>query len=249
VHARSHPDLCVLERSFTETKPKKLKSEIAVDDVRNFNDFFARTSSGGGWRIGLVDCADDLNSESANALLKLVEEPPTKSLILLTCHSPGKVLRTLRSRCRKLPLAPLPAQTTLDVLTALPLNPAVSVSDLSAVAQISEGRPGLALQLLQNDGAKGFQLFAASKRLDATQRNAIGQYFATRASAPQNYDVFVGLLLDWLAQRAKVVQNAKLAELHASLCSQQAIVNGYNLDRRVAVMESLNLIDHALKTA
>jgi DNA polymerase III subunit delta' len=249
VHARAHPDLVVLERSFNDAKPKKLKGEISVDDVRKFNDFFARTSSNGGWRVGLVDCADDLNSESANALLKLVEEPPSKALILLVCHTPGRLLRTLRSRCRKLALSTLTNQLTAEVLTGLPLEPAINSKELLGAAEVSRGRPGFALQLLQSEGAKAFQAFAQAKRLDAAQRHAIGQYFAVRGTAPRDYEVFMGLLLDWLAIRASSTQHVALADLHSQLAEQQAVVSGYNLDRRISIMESLALVDHALKAA
>ncbi len=249
VHARAHPDLAVLERSFNDAKPRKLRAEISVDDVRAFIDFFARTSGSGGWRVGLVDAADDLNSESANALLKLVEEPPSKTLILLVCHAPGKLLRTLRSRCRKLPLSGLEDAQTLQVLQTLPLEPVVDLKALQQAALISGGSPGLALHLLRSEGAKAFQSFVAAKRLDAPMRLSIGQHFATRAAAQADFDVFMGLLLEWLATRARQNSNATLAKLHEDLSRQQSIVSGYNLDRRSAVMEALSLVDQALKAA
>ena len=88
----------VVERAV-DTRNKRLKTEIAVDDARAAQGFFARTSGAGGWRIAIVDCADDLNSESANALLKVIEEPPAQSIFLIVCHQPGRLLRTIRSRC------------------------------------------------------------------------------------------------------------------------------------------------------
>jgi DNA polymerase III subunit delta' len=249
VRARAHPDLAVLERSLNDAKPRKLRAEISVEDVRSFIDVFSRTSGGGGWRIGLVDAADDLNTESANALLKLVEEPPAKALIFLLCHAPGKLLRTLRSRCRKLPLGALTQQETLLILNGLPLEPPVESQELERTSAISQGRPGFALQLLQNQGAKAFQLFGAAKRLDASTRNAIGQHFASRATAPQDFQVFMDLLMDWLAKRTASTLDTDMAALHAELLRQQAISDGYNLDRRSAVMDALARIDDALKAA
>jgi hypothetical protein len=122
IAARSHPDLFVLERGFNDSKPRRLRQEIVVDDARRMSEFFARTSGSGGWRVAIVDCADELNTEAANALLKLVEEPPDKALILLLSHRPGRLLRTLRSRCRRLPLAALDQTSVLSVLTRLPLT-------------------------------------------------------------------------------------------------------------------------------
>lgn len=249
VKARAHPDLVMLERSLNDAKPRKLRAEISVDDVRDFLDFFNRTSGGGGWRVGIVDAADDLNSESANALLKLVEEPPAKTLILLVCHAPGKLLRTLRSRCRTLPLTALAEQQTVHVLNELPLEPSVEAEELARAAAISRGRPGFALQLLHSQGAKAFQTFISAKRLDAPTRNAIGQFFASRATAAQDFQVFMDLLLEWLADRTKQSRNADMAKLHAEMNRQQALTDGYNLDRRSAVMEALNQIDQALKAA
>jgi DNA polymerase III subunit delta' len=249
IGARAHPDMAVLERSFNDAKPRKLRAEISVDDVRRFIDFFARTSSGGGWRVGLVDAADDLSSESANALLKLVEEPPSKTIILLVSHTPGRVLRTLRSRCRRLPLGGLTEAENISVLNALPLEPAISPEALAQAARISGGSPGLALQLMGSQGAKAFQAFIAAKRLDAASRQAIGQYFSTRATAQYDVEVFFDLLLEWLALKAKSHSSQALATLHADLARQKAIVSGYNLDRRVAVMDTLAQVDLALKAA
>jgi DNA polymerase III subunit delta' len=249
VHARAHPDLVVLERTFNDSKSRKLRTEISVDDGRRFIDFFARTSSSGGWRVGLVDAADDLNTESANALLKLVEEPPAKTLILLACHAPGKLLRTLRSRCRMLPLSALTEQQTSEVLLSLPLEPAPDVATLQNLSRICGGRPGFALQLMGSEGAKAFQAFVSAKRLDAATRNAIGQHFATRALAQHDFEVFMGLFLEWLASQAKTLANPVLAALYSDLGKQRAVVGGYNLDRRTAVMDILAQVDQALKAA
>lgn len=249
VHARAHPDLAVLERSFNDSKPRKLRTEISVDDVRRFIDFFARTSSGGGWRVGLVDAVDDLSTEAANALLKLVEEPPAKTIILLVCHAPGKALRTLRSRCRKLVLKGLLEEETVNVLNALPLEPAATPQVLVQAANISGGSPGLALQLMHSEGAKAFQTFLAAKRLDAGLRQSVAQHFATRAAAQFDFEVFIDLLLEWLAKQAKSHNNLAVAKLHGDLARQRGVVTGYNLDRRVAIMDALTQVDLALKAA
>jgi DNA polymerase III subunit delta' len=249
VQARAHPDMVVLERTLNDAKPKKLRAEIAVDDGRKFIDFFGRTSGGGGWRVGLVDAADDLNTESANALLKLVEEPPTKTLILLVCHAPGQLIRTLRSRCRRLPLTALSPQQTLDILTALPLNPTPDSARVKDAAAISGGRPGFALQIMNSEGARAFHSFSSAKRLDAPMRAAIGQHFASRAAAQQDFELFMGLLMEWVANRAKMQEHHALSVLHGDMARQWGVVSGYNLDRRTAVMDALLQIDHALKVA
>jgi DNA polymerase III subunit delta' len=247
--SRSHPDFATLERTFNDSKPKRLRTEISVEDVRSFGSFFERTASVGGWKVGLVDCVDDLNTESASALLKLVEEPPAKALLLLVCHQPGKALRTLRSRCLRLPLTRLTDEQTSAVVQGLPLDPKPHPDALVRACRLSHGRPGLALQLLDNAGAKAFDQFVASRQRNASLYSNIASHFSSRAAAVADYEVFMDLLLNWLAEQAAHHTSPGLAELHATLTQKSGITSGYNLDRRVAVLEALALLDGALNAA
>lgn len=247
--SRAHPDFAVLERSFNDSKPKRLRAEISVDDVRNFSSFFERTASAGEWKVGLVDCADELNTESANALLKLVEEPPAKSLLLLICHQPGRTLRTLRSRCLKVPLSPLSADGTTQILQHLPLDPAPSNEALDRACRLSNGSPGLALQLLGSTGAKAFDQFVAARSRNAQLNTAISNLFSSRAAAVQDFDIFMSLLLEWVASQAKQTGSLALANAHDLLAQKSRMVVGYNLDRRVAVLEALTMLGDALNAA
>ncbi len=249
VHARSHPDLGLLERSFNDSKPKRLRAEISVDDVRQFGGFFERTASTGGWKVGIVDCVDDLNAESANALLKLVEEPPVKSLLLLVCHQPGRALRTLRSRCLRLPLKPLAAAETRAILEALPVDKKPTTDAIDRATRLSGGSPGQALQLLNSTGAKAFDQFAANSGRNASTNTAIASLFSSRAAAVADFEIFMDLLLNWLAGEAAHRRSITLAELHAQLGRKAAITTAYNLDRRVAVLEALTMLEGALKAA
>jgi DNA polymerase III subunit delta' len=249
ITSRAHPDFGLLERSFNDSKPKRLRSEISVEDVRRFSGFFERTASIGGWKVGLVDCVDDLNSESANALLKLVEEPPVKSLLLLICHNPGKALRTLRSRCLRLPLNALSEAETSTIVANLPLEPKPSAEAQARAARLSNGSPGLALQLLNSTGAKAFDQYVASTRRNAGLHSSIASQFSTRAAAVADFDVFMDLLLDWLAGQAAHHASRRLADLHSQLTLKASIAKGYNLDRRIAVLETLTLLEEALNAA
>jgi DNA polymerase-3 subunit delta' len=119
VVARGHSDLLALERGINP-ETGKLRTQIQVDDVRRSVGFFGSTAGEGGWRICIVDSADELNDAGANALLKILEEPPAKSLLLIVSHAPGRLLPTIRSRCRKLALRPLaPADVAHAVADAL----------------------------------------------------------------------------------------------------------------------------------
>ena len=103
VSAQSHPDLMVLERLSEGGKTKK---SISVDQARDLPEFFSKSPSQAAYRVAIVDTADDLNSNAANALLKTLEEPPERGVLFLISHAPGRLLATIRSRCRRLTFAP-----------------------------------------------------------------------------------------------------------------------------------------------
>src|SRR5271169_1750093 len=106
VAAGSHADLLTVERAYDD-KRKRMRTQIAVDDVRRISSFMSLTPAEGGWRVVVVDGAEELNQASANALLKILEEPPRRAILLLVCGAPGRLLPTIRSRCRRLRLDPL----------------------------------------------------------------------------------------------------------------------------------------------
>lgn len=253
IAARSHPDLFVLERGFTDSKPRRLRQEIVVDDARRMSEFFARTSGGGGWRMAIVDSADDLNTEAANALLKLVEEPPDKALILLVSHRPGRLLRTLKSRCRRLTLSALDEADVLSVVQGLPLPGAADAESLVSVSQLSGGSPGRAIELRDNAGATAFEAFLKAKTLGAAAKLTIAGHFSQRQAAVQDFEVFADLLLDWLAREAAAApatgRGAALARAHTEISASRGVVAGYNLDRRTAALNALTTIEDALKAA
>jgi DNA polymerase III subunit delta' len=248
IAARSHPDLFVLERKLGDTKPRKLKIEISVDDARGLLEFFSHTSSGG-WRVGLVDAADDLNSESANALLKLVEEPPPNCLLFLVCHLPGRLLRTMKSRCTRLPLGSLRLDETTDVLNGLPLEPKPNSEDMDMAARLSAGSPGRALSLLNSDGAKAFELFLMAQKPSASSLLTIANKFGGRGATSDDFNIFIELLLDWLAAQAHGAASVPLATAHSKIAENIRLTNAFNLDRRQAVIAAVSLVQEALKAA
>ena len=99
--AESDPRLSVVRRGFDE-KRKAFRSNIVVDDIRRLKSFFSMSVSDGGNRVVIIDCADEMNINAANALLKILEEPPKNSLFLIICHNPQTLLSTIKSRCREL---------------------------------------------------------------------------------------------------------------------------------------------------
>ena len=149
VAAASHADLLTIERAYDE-KRKRMKTQIAVDDVRRINGFMSLTPAEGGWRVVVVDGAEELNQNSANALLKVLEEPPPRAVLVLVCSAAGRLLPTIRSRCRRLRLSPL-ADDAVGRLLANYL-PELGADERGRLVTLAEGSPGRALTLADDQG-------------------------------------------------------------------------------------------------
>src|SRR5271157_2035817 len=151
VAAGSHADMLTIERAYNE-KTKRMKSQIAVDDVRKVNGFLSLTPAEGGWRVVVVDGAEELNQASANALLKILEEPPPRAILLLVCSAPGRLLPTIRSRCRRLRLSPLRDEAMEQLLGQY--LPRLSTDERGRLITLAEGSPGRAIMLAEDEGLK-----------------------------------------------------------------------------------------------
>jgi DNA polymerase-3 subunit delta' len=149
VAAGAHADLKTIELRLNE-KTKRMRTQIAVDDVREITGFMALTPAEGGWRVVVVDGAEDMNAASANALLKILEEPPPRAILLMTCAAPGRLLPTIRSRCRRLRLSPLP-DADMDALLRRYL-PELDAEQRGRMVTLAEGSPGRALMLAEDEG-------------------------------------------------------------------------------------------------
>lgn len=169
IAALSEPALFLLRRSYDE-KTKKLKSVIAVDEVRRLKSFFALSNPDGGRRVVIVDAADEMNVAAANALLKILEEPPADCTLLLVAHQPSRLLPTIRSRCRELRCAQLSPD---DMARALEAAGASAADQSVALAELSGGSVGEALRLLNMDGLTLYrELFAVIETLPRLDRSA-----------------------------------------------------------------------------
>ncbi|MGO1117581.1 DNA polymerase III subunit delta' [Rhodovibrionaceae bacterium A322] len=200
VAAGGHLDLRVLKREFN-SKTKKLKTEISVDDVRSCIEFLRKTSVDGGWRVVIVDSADDMNRSSANALLKVLEEPPAGALLILVSHSPGRLLPTIRSRCRGLALSPLPLETVEELLQQqLPELPA---EDCRALARLSEGSIGRARELAESGGLDLYRdllaLLSQMPNLDIRKLHEFGDRMS-RDNSGMVFRTTSDLLTWWIAR-------------------------------------------------
>ncbi len=254
IAAGAHPDVFILERQLNDSKPRRLKSEISVNDARKLTDFFGRTAGGNGWRVAIVDAADDLNTESANALLKLVEEPPRNCLLLLVCHSPGILIRTMRSRCTRLPFSGLTETEVLAVLTAHRLeSEPINRAAMDQAIGLANGSPGRAQMLLNSSGAVAFTAYRAMNKLSAPNLVEFTNRFVGRTLTTDDFNVFCDLLLDWVGNSARNYASNQpgraLAQAHAQISHSIRRTNALNLDRRQAVIDAVKLIDDAMRAA
>lgn len=149
VAAGAHPGLLLLKRGINE-KTGKLMTVLSVDEIRKLVGFFGMTSGAGGWRVAVIDTADDMNDNAANALLKALEEPPSRAMLLVLANAPGRLLPTIRSRCQRLDLRPLPPEE-MEAELARRL-PDANAKERASLARLSGGSIGLALQLASGDG-------------------------------------------------------------------------------------------------
>ncbi len=149
VAAASHPDLLGIERPI-DPKQGRRTGDLPVDQVRRIAPFLHLTASGGGWRIVVVDDADRMNRNSANAILKILEEPPRRTVLILVSDQPGALLPTLRSRCRRLKLSPVPEPRILELLERR--MPDLRPDERIVLARLAEGAPGRALSLAAAGG-------------------------------------------------------------------------------------------------
>ncbi len=151
VAAGGHADLVAVERQINP-ETKKLRGEIVVDDVRDVGQFLHLTPVEGGWRVVVVDAADEMNPNAANALLKVLEEPPRQALLLLVSHAPGRLLATIRSRCRQITLPPLAFEHVAALLDRF--RPERASDDRDTLVALADGSIGRALDLADRGGVE-----------------------------------------------------------------------------------------------
>lgn len=209
VAAGGHADLMPITRTPNE-KTGKMRSEIVVNDTRRLGPFMHMTAAEGGWRIGIIDAADEMNLNAANSVLKVVEEPPDDAVILLVSHAPGRLLPTIRSRCRQLDLAPLgeadlKAAVHQHLLADEKGAGETDVDDaaIDALLPLADGSAGRAVTLLEQGGLEHFEalrrVLATLPALDIPALHALADKLS-RPTAADAFQTTRELYLWWLAQ-------------------------------------------------
>ncbi len=256
VTAGTHADLLVIGRAMDD-KRQRLRTEIVLEDIHPLGAFLHRTAAEGGWRVVIVDGADHLNRHAANALLKLLEEPPGRALILLVCSAPGRLLPTLRSRCRRLRLIPLDDVTMHAVLRET--LPALSDEERQVLIELSDGSPGRALALAADDGVALFRLVQdVLSRHD--HRPALWSYEVADAVLRRDsgFSTFIGLLSATISTTIRAAVRSRSGsggdglpsprpiEAWAGVCDELARLRdeteSLNLDKRQALLAGLSLL-------
>jgi DNA polymerase-3 subunit delta' len=252
VAAGGHADLLTVERAF-DLRRKRLRSEIVVDDVREIATFLHLTAAEGGWRVVIVDGADAMNRNAANALLKILEEPPRRALLLLVAHSPGRLLPTIRSRCRQMKLSPLPTATVRALLGRY--CPDLDDAAAAAITDLAEGSIGRALELTASGGVELYQtivaLLARRPAIDPLALHAFADKLA-RVDAEGSYRAVEELLRQHLGRQAVTAARAgrreaaaRWARIRDDIGDEFARTDGLNLDRKQTILSAFFAIEQA----
>jgi DNA polymerase-3 subunit delta' len=250
--ARSHPDILVIERVGEDGKVRKV---IPVDEARRLAEFFSKSPASAPHRVAIVDAADDLNINAANALLKTLEEPPERGVLLMISHSPGRLLPTIRSRCRRLAFQPLEIEAAADFVRA---REDVTEEAALRLAKMAGGAPGRAWTLAagkaldMDDAARA--LLADLPKVDESMALSLADRFRGGEGQAQ-----FNLLFDRLAERvhAFTVDRTgqgtlavdRWAQAWETLQRLPREVEALNLDRTDALFTALEDLRHAARAA
>lgn len=244
VQAQAHSDFVVLRRRYDAEK-KRVLSQIPVEDIRDAVGSMTSTSGEGGWRIAIVDSAEDLNPNSANALLKTLEEPPAKALFIIVSHAPGRLLPTIRSRCRRLAVRLLGHHDLMAVMTDLGATVDHTQDDVARAIERADGSARGALVALEpritKFTDKVLDLIGRLPRYELAQVLDI----ADELRGSDGDELFEALLVtirDWLAANLRgragegAASLAPLADVWDNMARAVRELETYNLDRRPFVV-------------
>jgi len=256
-----------------DQRNKRFAASIPVDEVRRLRSFLAFTAAPGNWRVVIVDSADDLNISSANALLKSLEEPPTRTVFFLVSSEPGRLLPTIRSRCRVLELGAVTGMALRDAASAALQAAGLDMPDASSwprLEHLAAGSVRQALALIASDGLKLHArieaLIGGLANIDWGAAHGLGDELSGVANT-QRFETFFELLLALLARlvRAKatgegspddlalahrIIADHRLAtwaELWETIVRDKANVQALNLDRKALILGMLARLEQAAK--
>ena len=250
----AHPSVLHLTRPLND-KTKSFKTVVTVDEIRKVSRFLSLTSHDGSYRVVIVDPADDMNTNAANALLKNLEEPPARSLFILIVHAPGSLLPTIRSRCQMVRLTPLDDESLLTVLGTTEPPPPEDPEARAALVARAGGSVRNAILLTQYGG---LEIAEALDALVKGRRDVAGAYKLAEAVAGRDqaipFDIFNRRALDLLsdaASRAAMTGDLGLAK-PLSDTWQEALdavseTETYNLDKKQHALTMIDRLNSAMR--
>jgi DNA polymerase III subunit delta' len=208
VEARSHPDMRWLRRE--ENDKGNLNRNIKVEQIRDLGEFMSMTAALSPWRVAVIDTVDELEPSGANALLKMLEEPPANTLFFLVSHAPGRLLPTIRSRCRRLDFAKLDDDAMTSVLEVQ--APALTATERQRVIAMSNGSAGRAIAFAELDLAKlEDSALAILRQGDPTnaRRSDLALELGKKGAADR-YAAFLDLAPTLIARKARTLRGSSL---------------------------------------
>jgi len=234
VEAGSHPDMRWLERLENE-KTGNLARNISVDQVRDLGEFLTLTPALSDWRVAVIDTADELEQSGANALLKILEEPPPNTIFLLVSHAPGRLLPTIRSRCRRLDFSKLDDDAMTSILQAR--APSLGAAERDRVIAMANGSAGRALGFAEFGLAKiEDSALAILRHGDPTngRRSDLAQELGKRG-AGDRYAAFLDIAPSLIAREARELDGAR----------RERALDAYTKARELAAMAPRLSLDPA----
>ena len=223
VASLGHGDFRVIERAWADSKMTKRKTSITVNDVRGIGQFLRLTPAEGGWRVVIIDAADEMNHNAENAVLKVLEEPPARALIFLVSHNPARLLPTIRSRCRRLDLGPLETDTVKTLLGRY--RPDIVAKDAGPLAVLAEGSIGRAIELADNGGLGLFRsligVLSTLPRMDVGLAHALSD----TALKGEGFRTLADLLTWWLARMVSLTARDDWAHVKEIVPGEHAIAD------------------------
>jgi DNA polymerase-3 subunit delta' len=251
IAARAMPDLMVVQTDLEDGKSRRF---IRAEEAREAPEFFAKTPAAAPYRVAIIDAADDMNGHAANGLLKILEEPPARGVLLLISHAPGRLLATLRSRCRRLAIAPPPASVTDPWLRE---RAQVSEREAARLIDMARGAPGAAWALAQagaldvDDAAQA--LVRSLPKADRRAVLSLADSFRGAAGAAR-FALFFERLAEHVRRRAQAQADDpdqrgaadRLAGLWSVLADTPRRVEGINLDRAETLHDVVSRLSASL---
>ncbi|MDA8799797.1 DNA polymerase III subunit delta' [Amylibacter sp.] len=202
INALGEPNLYLVRRLWDE-KLKKFKQNITVDEIRKLKNFFSMSAADGGWRVAIIDAADEMNNAAANALLKILEEPPKKVLILLISHQPLQLMPTIRSRCRSLKCNNLSSEDLANALEQLDIEQS---QDKEQINILANGSVGSSVELISNNGIEIYNsIVQLAKQIPQINRQSIQSLADSCAgkNTAERYEITLRLFMLFISRLAK----------------------------------------------